>query len=176
MACGTKMIPTIIPDIKSPQMYSLSLYFGSQRTTGKNPVRVDRTFGPEQVKPFFSFDLITETAGCGWRTRRSKRSGWASGVSVSGETSSMVLTKRRRRQCGEKKEKVQRLSAVLLEQKIKNWYRNTGLMIDSYHSISVYIIFTLSLKCILSYKTIHALAILIDTPVLLLVTAHWLIK
>ncbi|MEQ2234991.1 hypothetical protein ILYODFUR_037093, partial [Ilyodon furcidens] len=108
MACGTKMIPTINPDITSPQMYSFSLYFGSQCTTGKNPLRVDRTFGPEQVKPFFSFDLRTETFGFRWRTRRSRRDGPTNGVSVSGETSSMVLLKKKRR---EWKEKFQKLSA-----------------------------------------------------------------
>lgn len=118
IACGIRMIPIMTPDITSPQMYSLSLYFGSQRTTGKNPIRVDRTFGPEQVKPFFSFDLRTATAGCCWRTRRSRsRGGWgANGVSVSGETSSMFSLKKRR-QHKERKEKVQTLSAAFLDQK-----------------------------------------------------------
>ena len=99
------MIPTIKPDIKSPQMYSLSLYFGSQRTTGKKPVRVDRTLGAEQTTPCFSLDLRAETVGCRWRIRRSRRSGGGTGagvVSVSLVVSSMVLG-RKRRQHGERK-------------------------------------------------------------------------
>lgn len=102
MACGTKMIPMINPDITSPQTYSRSLYLGSQRTTGKNPVRVDRTLGTEQVVLCFSLDLRTETAGCRWRTRRSRRGGGAGVVSVTLVTSSMV-SGRTRRQEGERK-------------------------------------------------------------------------
>lgn len=109
MACGTKMIPTITPDIRSPQTYSRSLYLGSQRTTGKNPVRVDRTLGPEQVTPCFSLDLRTDTVGCRCRARRSRRGG------VTLVTSSMVPGRKRMQQ-GERKREGRwiLLSAVLL--------------------------------------------------------------
>ncbi|TNN86310.1 hypothetical protein EYF80_003395 [Liparis tanakae] len=92
MACGTKMMPMITPDMASPQTYSRSLYLGSQRTTGKNPVKVDRTLGTEQLTPCFSLDLRTETVVCRWRARRSRTGG------VTLVTSCMVVGRLRRQQ------------------------------------------------------------------------------
>lgn len=68
-------MPTIMPDIRSPHTYSLSLYFGSQRTTGKNPVSVDRILGAVQLTPFFNLDLSIDAVGCRWWTRLSKSGG-----------------------------------------------------------------------------------------------------
>lgn len=90
MACGTRMMPTIIPDITSPQMYSRSLYLGSQRTTGKKPVRVDWSLDAEQDVLRFTFDFRAETADGRCRTCRSRRGGKPGVVSKTLQDSSMV--------------------------------------------------------------------------------------
>lgn len=84
------MMPTIIPDITSPQMYSRSLYRGSQRTTGKKPVRVDWTLEVEQDALRFSLDFRAETADGRGRTCRSRKGGKAGVVSEALQDSSMV--------------------------------------------------------------------------------------
>lgn len=92
------MMPTIMPDITSPHTYSLSLYFGSQRTTGKNPVSVDRTLGAVQVTPRFSLDLSAEAVGCRWWTRLSKSDGGRAGeLSESLATWSIALRRKERK-------------------------------------------------------------------------------
>lgn len=96
MACGTRMMPTIIPDITSPQMCSRSLYLGSQRTTGKNPVRVDRTLDAEQDTPRFILDFRAETADGRCRSCRSRRGGKAGVVLKTLQDSSMVSGRRAR--------------------------------------------------------------------------------
>lgn len=121
MACGTKMIPTIIPDITSPQTYSLMLYLGNQRITGKNPDRVDRILGTEQVTACFSFDLRTDTAGFRWRTCRSKRMGMAGGVSAVLAASSMVSERKKREHSVRKREALtMKWSALLLRKRGTN--------------------------------------------------------
>lgn len=87
-----------MPDITSPHTYSLSLYFGSQRTTGKNPVSVDRTLGAVQVTPCFNLVLTMEDVGCRWWTRLSKSGGGRAGmVSESLATPSITLWRKERK-------------------------------------------------------------------------------
>lgn len=121
MACGTKMIPTISPDITSPQIYSWILYFGNQPSTGKNPVTVVRALGTEQVALFFNLDFRTETLDCCWRTRRSSRGCGAVDVSATLVTFSMVLGRTRRFHGQRRREGG---SAVLLEK-----HRQEGLQL-----------------------------------------------
>lgn len=99
MACGTRMMPTIIPDITSPQMYSRSLYLGSQRTTGKKPVRVDWTLEAEQDAPRFILDFRAESADGRCRTCRSRRGGKAGVLSKTLRDSSMAEEGRRELCC-----------------------------------------------------------------------------